>query len=78
MVTGEGRECLDIRNDVSKCGPDGTSWERRQNISAIVDQAPITTKTAIETPMATISQENDPAILQRIKDGKPPFDDYNG
>jgi len=57
VVTGDGIECHIVRNDDTKCGPDGQWYEKRFDPT---DSVTYTAKpSAIETPKATIRKESD-------------------
>jgi len=42
-VNGQDALCCDVRDDENKCGAEGKLYERRQNVEAYVEQAPIYT-----------------------------------
>lgn len=63
VVTGDAIACRIVREDTTKCGPDGNWYEKRfdptDSVSAS-DRRWYTTKpSAIETPTATIRKETD-------------------
>ena len=62
LVTGDGIECHIVRDDDTKCGPDGQWYEKRFDPTDSATFVPISEtgyKSAIETPKATIRKESD-------------------